>query len=95
MGSASQPMLVVKANRALLKKRRSYKDIRAEYEGYLPKTKLAFKELTEFEKKKIRDKIIAQAKRDRSKEILIYIVSFLIISPLIFLFIWVFYAYLL
>ena len=94
MGSASQPMLVVRANRALLKKRKSYKDIRSEYEGYLPNTKLKFKELTDFEKKKIRDKIREQAKRDRLEEIKIYVLTFLIISPLIVLFVWVFLKYL-
>jgi hypothetical protein len=94
MGSASQPMLVVRANRALLKKRKSYKNIRSEYEGYLPNTKLKFKELTDFEKKKIRDKIREQAKRDRLKEIKVYVLAFLIISPMIALFIWVFLKYL-
>lgn len=94
MGSASRPMLVVRANRALLKKRKSYKDIRSEYEGYLPNTKLKFKELTDFEKKKIRDKIQEQARRDRLDEIKVYVLTFLIISPLIALFVWVFLKYL-
>ncbi|RNC92421.1 MAG: hypothetical protein ED555_04855 [Allomuricauda sp.] len=85
----------LKENRALIKKRKGYKAIRDSYEGCLNDTELKFKDLSDFEKKKIRDKIIVQAKRDRSKEILIYVVSFLIISPLIFLFIWVFYTYLL
>ena len=69
MGSASQPMLVVKANRALLKKRRTFKDIREQYENYVGQTELEFKALTEFEKKKIRDKIIAQAKIDRLRQL--------------------------
>ena len=65
MGSASQSMLVVKANRALLKKRKSYKEIREQYDGYINHTELHFKELTALEKKKIRDKIRAQAKKER------------------------------
>ena len=79
MGSASQPMLVVKANRALLRKRPSFKDIRGAYEGYIDETELKFKELTPFEQKKIRDKIIEKARRDRIKEIQIYLLSFFII----------------
>ena len=76
-------MLVVKANRALLRKRRSYSEIREAYEGYASDTQLEFKQLTPFEQKKIRDKIIAQAKEDRLKEILIYLCAFLATSVLI------------
>lgn len=65
MGSASQPMLVIKANRALLKKRRSYSDIRAQYEDLTRKTQLKFKELTPFQQKLIRDNIRSKAKKDR------------------------------
>ena len=83
MGSASQPMLVVKANRALLRKRRSYSDIREAYIGYSNETQLHFRELTEFERKKIRDKIIAQAKRDRLQEIRNYLGAFLILCLLV------------
>ena len=72
MGSASQPMLVVKANRALLKKRRSYSEIREAYEGYASNIQSEFKELTPFEQQKIKDKIIAQAKKDRIQEIKLY-----------------------
>lgn len=91
MGSASQPMLVVKANRALLRKRPSYKDVRKAYEGYLNETQLHFKELTPFEQKKIRDKIIAQAKRDRREEIQIYLISLFILSLMIIgIYFWLF-----
>jgi hypothetical protein len=83
MGSASQPMLVVKANRALLRKRPSYKDIRRAYEGYIHETQLQFRELTPFEQKKIRDKIIEQARRDRLEEIKIYFLALFIICLLI------------
>ncbi|TXJ93869.1 hypothetical protein [Flagellimonas pelagia] len=86
MGSASQPMLVVKANRALLRKRRSFKEIREAYEGYVNDTELKFKELTPFEQKKIRDKIIQQAKRDRWLEIQNYFIALLILVFLGFLF---------
>ncbi|GGD78281.1 hypothetical protein [Maribacter cobaltidurans] len=56
-------MLVIKANRALLKKRRSFKDIRAEYEDLTSNTELKYKELTPFQQKLIRDRIRSQAKK--------------------------------
>ena len=63
MGSASQPMLVVKANRALLRKRRSYSDIREVYDGYTSETNFILRNLTHLSKRKFVTKIIAQAKR--------------------------------
>jgi hypothetical protein len=75
MGSASQPMLVVKYNRSLLKKRRGYKDIREAYESNLNDTQLKFKELTPLQQKKIRDKIIEQAKRDKIQTIQHYLIA--------------------
>ena len=69
MGYAGQPMKVVKANRALLHKRRSFKEIRESYAGYTGDTQVHFKELTPFQQKVIRDKIILQAKKDRLREI--------------------------
>ena len=84
MGSASQPMLVVKANRALLRKRRSYKDIRKSYIGYVSEGDLKFKELTPFEQQKIRDKIIAQAKRDKAHNIKMGFIAFFVLCLIIF-----------
>jgi hypothetical protein len=75
MGSASQPMLVVKYNRSLLKKRRSYKEIRHAYESKLNETHLKFKELTPLQQKKIRDKIIQQAKKDKLQSIQHYLIA--------------------
>lgn len=75
MGYAGQPMRVVKANRALLKKSRSFRELRKSYVKFSGDTKLEFKELSEFEKKKIRDKIIAQSKKDKQQEILIFGIS--------------------
>ncbi|MDT0620284.1 hypothetical protein [Croceitalea vernalis] len=85
MGYAGQPMKVVKANRALLKKKRNFRDIRKDYIGHAGETQLQFKELTEFEKKKIRDKIIAQAKRDKLIELRASIISVLILAILVFI----------
>ncbi|PWL40067.1 hypothetical protein DKG77_04375 [Flagellimonas aquimarina] len=84
MGYSGQPMKVVKANRALLKKKRTFKEIREAYIGYAGETKLHFKERTPFEQQKIRDKIIGQAKKDRLQEIRNYLAAFFILCLLIF-----------
>ena len=86
MGFASHAVKVVKANRALLHKRRSFKEIREAYEGYVSDSELKFKELTPFEQKKIRDKIIQQAKRDRWLEIQNYFIALLILVAFGFFF---------
>ncbi len=75
MGYGGQPMKVIKANRALLKKSKSFKDLRKDYINYSQTTKLQFKKLTEVERKKVRAKIIAQAKKDRIEEIGLYLIS--------------------
>ncbi|WP_405384625.1 hypothetical protein [Maribacter sp. LLG6340-A2] len=72
-------MKVIKANRALLKKSRSLRELRKDYLEYSEETKLHFKELTNVERKVVRDKIRAQAKKDRIQEIVIYIISFAIV----------------
>ena len=77
MGYAGQPMKVVKANRVLLHKRRSFKEIRESYAGYAGDTQLHFKELTPFQQKVIRDKIIVQAKKERLQEISAYALALL------------------
>nr|WP_298792382.1 hypothetical protein [uncultured Allomuricauda sp.] len=84
MGFSSHAKLVLKQNRALLRKRRSYSDIREAYEGYTDESQLHFKELTPFEQKKVRDKIIAQAKKDRLQEIRNYLGAFLLLCLLVF-----------
>lgn len=79
MGYGGQPMKVIKANRALLKKSRSFKELRKDYLDYTKATKLHFKELTDVERKIVRDKIRAQAKKDSLQKIIIYIISFAIV----------------
>lgn len=79
MGYGGQPMKVIKANRALLKKSRSFRELRKDYLEYSEETKLHFKELTNVERKVVRDKIRAQAKKDSIQEIVIYIISFAIV----------------
>ncbi|AZQ59979.1 hypothetical protein EJ994_14665 [Maribacter sp. MJ134] len=68
-GFATHAMKTVKANRTLLHKRRSFKEIRESYAGYTGDTQLHFKELTPFQQKVIRDKIIAAAKKERLHEL--------------------------
>lgn len=84
MGSASQPMLVVKYNRSLLRKRRSHKEIKESYIGYVRQAELEFKELTPFEQMKIRDKIMKQAKADRLHDITMSLVALLILGAILF-----------
>ena len=79
MGAGSQPILVVKANRALLKKKRSFKDLRASYVGQMREEKLEFKTLTPEELKNIRNKIRAQAKKDQRHVVQMRILAFFIL----------------
>ena len=79
MGYGGQPMKVIKANRALLKKSRSFRDLRKDYLDYSKETKLHFKQLTDVERKIVRDKIRAQAKKDSLQEIGTYILSITIV----------------
>ena len=78
-GYGVQSMKVIKVNRALLKKSRSFSELRKDYLNYSQETKLHFKELTDVERKVVRDKIRAQAKKDSIQEIGIYILSLAIV----------------
>ena len=84
MGYGSQANNIIKANRALLKKKRTFKEIRDSYVGYRKESKLQFKELTPFEQKKIRDKIVAEAKKEQKKHILASLLSVLILCLLFY-----------
>lgn len=83
MGYAGQPMLVIKANRALLKRRQSYKDIKEQYDNYTQKTKLSFVELTPFQQKLIRDKIIKKAKQDKLRDFKISLIALVVVLGLL------------
>ena len=89
MGYSGQPMKVIKANRALLKKGRSFTVLRKKYVKFSGDTHLEFKDISAFEKKRIRDRIIARAKRDRLQEIGNYLLSFLLSIVLIAILIWI------
>lgn len=87
MGFASSAVKSLRANRALLKKR-SFKEIRDDYIKFSGETEVEFKEISEFEKKKIRDKIIAQSIKDQRQEILIYALSLVLSIFLIYFVYW-------
>jgi hypothetical protein len=91
-GFSLDAVKVIRANRALLKKRRTFRDIRAEYEDLTSTTKLKFKELTPFQQQIIKDRIRKQAKKDRlhnlwvmgiSIFVLLIIITFLYIGYMI------------
>ena len=63
MGFSGHATQVLKSNRLLLKKSRSFRELRKDYIDYSQETKLHFKELTDLELKVVRDKISAQAKK--------------------------------
>ncbi len=87
MGYAGQPMKVVKANRALLRKR-SFKDIKKLYAASTSTTELSFNEISIEELAHIKDQIRAKAKKEAKQEIAIYCIC--IILTLGF-FYWLFY----
>jgi hypothetical protein len=79
MGFATHATSVVKSNRALLKRRQSYKNIREQYDNYSQKTKLSFVELTPFQQKLIRNKIIKKAKQDSIRDFKISVIALFVI----------------
>lgn len=79
MGFSGHATQVLKSNRLLLKKSRSFRELRKDYIDYSQETKLHFKELTDLELKVVRDKISAQAKKDNIQEIGFYILSLAIV----------------
>tara|TARA_R110002126_G_scaffold121094_2_gene262422 strand:+ start:2118 stop:2396 length:279 start_codon:yes stop_codon:yes gene_type:complete len=79
MGFSGYATQVLKSNRVLLKKSRSFRELRKDYLDYSQETKLHFKELTDIERKVVRDKIRSQAKKDSVKEIGIYLLSLAIV----------------
>ena len=73
MGFSGHATQVLKSNRVLLKKSRSFRELRKDYLDYSQETKLHFKELTDIERKMVRDKIRAQAKKDILRSLLRYL----------------------
>ncbi|PIB38361.1 hypothetical protein [Maribacter sp. 4G9] len=78
-GFSLDAVKVIRANRALLKKRRTFRDIRAEYEDLTSTTKLKFKELTPFQQQIIKDRIRKQAKKDNIHNLWVTVLSVILI----------------
>ncbi len=79
MGFGDNAIHVLNSNRRLLKKTRTFTELKESYLGYAKEEQLEFKQLTEFEQKSIRDKIQAQAKRDQHYIVEMRILAFLIL----------------
>jgi len=84
MGSASQPMLVVKYNRALLKKRniKELKDLVRKTSG---KTELEFKQITPEEMAMVKQKIRHQHRKNIRQEVITYLISGVLTILMIYL----------
>ena len=74
MGYAGQPMKVVKANRALLQKRNTFKEVRALYQDAAGKTELEFKKVSPEKLAQIKNEIRRTAKAAAWKEAGVYVV---------------------
>ena len=88
MGYAGQPMLVVKANRALLSKRNTFKQVKEMYLNSVDKTELKFIEVSPEKLARIKTEIRKQAKVDSWKEAGIYIICTMMVFYGIY---WLFY----
>ena len=89
MGYAGQPMLVVKANRALLRKRNTFKQVKEMYlDSVTENTELKFKEVSPEKLAKIKAEIRRIAKIDAWKETGIYLVCTLVVLYGLY---WLFY----
>ena len=84
MGYGAQANIIIKTNRALLKKKRTFKKIKDSYVGYVNDADLKFKELSSFEQQKIRDIIIAKAKRERIYQVKMSFVTLFLLIGLIY-----------
>lgn len=89
MGYAGQPMKVVKANRALLSKRNTFKKVKEMFLDSVNVTELAFKEVSPEKLAQIKSEIRRKAKEDVLKEAGIYFICTAVVLYGIY---WVFLA---
>ncbi|WP_430966361.1 hypothetical protein [Spongiimicrobium sp. 2-473A-2-J] len=90
-GSMAHAIQSLKQNRSLLKKSRSFKELRNSYLKWSGDTQLKFKEVSPEEMALIRLKIREQYKKDVRTEIIIYLISILLaLGILYFLYWWIF-----
>ncbi len=80
MGYAGQPMKVVKANRALLKKGNTFKKVKKMFlDTNDGKTELEFKEVSAEKLARIKQEIRSKAKTDRWKEVGLFILCIMMV----------------
>ncbi len=72
MGYAGQPMKVIKANRALLKKGNTFKKVKEMFLDSAKTTEVEFKKVSPQKLAQIKNEIRRKAKEDALKEIIIY-----------------------
>ena len=89
MGYAGQPMLVIKANRALLKKGNTFKKVKKMFLESAGKTELEFKQVSPEKLAQIKMEIRKKAKEDALKEAGIYFVCTVIV---VWFFYWIIYT---
>lgn len=89
MGYGGQPMKVVKANRALLKKRNTFKKVKEMFLDTAEVTELEFKEVSPEKLAQIKNEIRRKAKETAQRETGIFILCFGII---LYSFYWLFYV---
>ncbi|QCX01542.1 hypothetical protein FGM00_16035 [Aggregatimonas sangjinii] len=81
MGHAGQPMKVVKANRALLSKRNTFKKVKNMFiETAVRKTELQFNEVSAEKLYRIKREIREKAKKDAWKEAGLYVVCIAVVT---------------
>ncbi|TMM57493.1 hypothetical protein FEE95_13505 [Maribacter algarum] len=88
MGYAGQPMLVVKANRALLRKRSTFKEVKDMYLDSTDKTELEFKEISPEKLAQIKVDIRRKAKEDAWKDAGIHLLCTMVVLYGLY---WIFY----
>jgi len=87
MGYAGQPMKVIKANRALLKKGNTFKKVKKMFlDTSNSKTELEFKQVSAVKLAHIKTEIRRKAKRNAQKEIAITIICILLVLLLFYWF---------
>ena len=79
MGYAGQPMKVIKANRALLQKRNTFKEVKKMFLNSTDKTELEFKEVSQEKLAYIKAEIRRKAKEDAWREAGLYLLCTLVV----------------
>lgn len=80
MGYAGQPMKVVKANRALLSKRNTFKKVKKMFLDSAQTTELEFKKVSPEKLAQIKTEIRRKAKEDAFKETGVFILCTLVVA---------------